>query len=329
MVSFESKERVVERMNSLCKNAEPFLFIVDFKGEKGLILDSNELKNSTILCAINGIELNSYTPNIDSTTPDFELAPIPFDIYTTAFDKAVARIKSGDSYLLNLTFPTKLGHNLDLHQIYSSAKAPYKMLFNNDFVFYSPETFVKIYDNTIYSFPMKGTIDATIEGAESILLSDKKERCEHNTIVDLIRNDLSTISKGVKVDRFRYVEQIKTSSSNILQTSSQISGNLEHDWRSKFGDILFSMLPAGSVSGAPKQKTLEIIAECEESERGFYCGIMGYFNGESVDSCVIIRYIERDNSGLFNYRSGGGITSQSIAKDEYDELIKKVYVPTI
>ena len=326
---FLDKDAVVERMNSLCGEGEPFLFIVDFKGEKGLVLDSLDLKDSDILCSINGVELNGVSPQIDLLTPELELTPISFEEYKMAFDRAVARIKGGDSYLLNLTFPTNLGCNLDLKSIYMSAKAPYKMLFGNDFVFYSPESFIKIYDNQIYSFPMKGTIDATIQGAEALLIGDEKERYEHNTIVDLIRNDLSVVSKGVKVDRFRYVERIKTSSSEILQTSSQISGNLESNWRSKFGDILFSMLPAGSVSGAPKQKTLEIIAECEESERGFYCGVMGYFDGVGVDSCVIIRYIERDDEGAFFYRSGGGITSRSSVKDEYEELIKKVYVPTI
>ena len=326
---FLERVEVIERINLLCGTGEPFLFIADFKGEKGLVLNSHELKESDILCSINGIELNGECQHTDEYTSELELDPISFNEYSNSFNKVMASLKNGDSYLLNLTFPTKLGYNLNLKSIYSSAKAPYKMLFKEDFVFYSPESFIKIYDNKIFSFPMKGTIDATLEGAESLLMDDIKERYEHNTIVDLIRNDLSVVSKGVNVDRFRYIEQIKTSNSEILQTSSQISGNLAHNWQSKFGDILFSMLPAGSVSGAPKQKTLEIIDDCEVSERGFYCGVMGYFDGVSVDSCVIIRYIERGDNGCFSYRSGGGITSRSRVEDEYEELIKKVYVPTI
>lgn len=324
-----NREQIIERMNLLCKQDEPFLFVVDYRGEKGVVLKKSELENSNIFCSINGVELNNSYQYTSQGGTELELSPISFVEYKNAFDKVVKEMKNGNTYLLNLTFPTALGRNIDLKQIYANSNAPYKMLFDNDFVFHSPEPFIKICDNKIYSFPMKGTIDATLKDAENQLLNNDKERYEHNTIVDLIRNDLSIVSRGVKVDKFRYIERIKTSNGEILQTSSQISGNLEYDWKSKFGDILFSMLPAGSISGAPKQKTLEIIDECEVVERGFYCGVMGFFNGATIDSCVIIRFIERDKNGNFYYRSGGGITSLSNAKDEYDELIKKVYVPII
>lgn len=329
MNNFIDRELIIDRMNTMSQRGESFLFVIDYKGEKGVVLTKEELDKSDVLCSINGVELNNSHHYSAQKGVELRVSPISFAEYKLSFDKVMNSIKGGDSYLTNLTFPTKLGRDLDLKQIYANANAPYKMLFSNDFVFYSPESFIKIYDNKIYSFPMKGTIDATLDDAENQLLSNNKERCEHNTIVDLIRNDLSIVSRGVRVDRFRYIERINSSNGEILQTSSQISGELEPSWRSKLGDILFSMLPAGSICGAPKQKTLEIIEECELSERGFYCGVMGFFDGETVDSCVIIRYIERSENGEFCYRSGGGITSLSSAKDEYNELIKKVYVPTI
>jgi para-aminobenzoate synthetase component I len=112
----------------------------------------------------------------------------------------------------------------------------------------------------------------------------------------------------------------------LLQVSSEIRGELPNDYYSRLGDIVFEMLPAGSVTGAPKMKTLEIIAEAENYDRGFYTGIAGYFDGKNLDSCVLIRFIENENGKLF-YKSGGGITTQSNVNEEYQELIDKIYVP--
>ena len=136
------------------------------------------------------------------------------------------------------------------------------------------------------------------------------------------------VAKKVKVNKFRYIDEIFNYNSSLFQVSSEIEGDLDYNWQSKLGDFLWSILPAGSVSGAPKNKTLEIIKSVELDERGYYSGIYGYFDGERLDSAVNIRYIEKTNSGLL-YRSGGGITSNSNFDDEFDELIKKIYVPSI
>jgi para-aminobenzoate synthetase component 1 len=173
---------------------------------------------------------------------------------------------------------------------------------------------------------MKGTIDARIPNAKSILLSDKKEEAEHITIVDLIRNDLSQVATNITVSRFRYIEELKTNQKNLLQVSSEISGQLYDDYHSRLGEILVALLPAGSVSGAPKPKTLEVIREAEGEDRGYYTGVFGYYDGEKLDSAVMIRYIEKPNDQFF-YRSGGGITTQSNAMQEYKEAIDKIYVP--
>ncbi|MFO8054217.1 MAG: aminodeoxychorismate synthase component I, partial [Bacteroidales bacterium] len=232
----------------------------------------------------------------------------------------------GNTYLLNLTFPSKLHNVRKLSGIFKASPAPYKLLSTENFVLFSPECFVRISGNHIYSFPMKGTIDAGIPNAEELILQNKKEYFEHNTIVDLIRNDLSVVSHNIAVPRFRFIDRLKTSNKELLQVSSQIRGELPENWHKNIGDILLSLLPAGSVSGAPKAKTIEIIRESEKQDRGFFTGIFGIFNGDSLESGVNIRFIEQTKNGFF-FRSGGGITALSTMDEEYEEMINKVYVP--
>jgi para-aminobenzoate synthetase component 1 len=108
--------------------------------------------------------------------------------------------------------------------------------------------------------------------------------------------------------------------------SSEIGGKLPENWQETLGNLLFALLPAGSVSGAPKAKTLEIIREAEGEPRGYYTGVFGVFNGTGLDSSVMIRFIEQTGTGL-RYRSGGGITHLSQAPNEYNELLQKIYLP--
>ena len=254
------------------------------------------------------------------------MQPIAREAYFDAFSEVLVNIKKGNSFLLNLTFPSEIKMNTSLETIFHSSKASYKLLRKNEFVVFSPECFIKIEDGHIYSYPMKGTIDANLPNAEHRLLSDEKETREHNTIVDLIRNDLSMVASEVTVTKFRYIEKIRSHRNEILQTSSEIRGKLPEDWEENFCDILFKLLPAGSISGAPKPKTLEIIDNVEINKRGYYTGIFGVFDGKNIDSGVSIRFIERKKE-KFWYRSGGGITALSDAQEEYQELVDKIYVP--
>jgi para-aminobenzoate synthetase component 1 len=134
------------------------------------------------------------------------------------------------------------------------------------------------------------------------------------------------VAEHVDVTRFRYVDELKTNKKNLLQVSSEISGILPSGYERRLGNIIMSLLPAGSVSGAPKPKTIAIIKEAEQQKRGYYTGVFGYFDGKIVDSGVMIRYIEYEDGKLF-YRSGGGITTQSVEEHEYQEMIDKIYVP--
>jgi para-aminobenzoate synthetase component 1 len=314
----------IDLMNSYGDAGVPFLFVIDFDLERPEIhkLDSlpDGIKFSTPL--IPGI----FPPQIYKKAYTLKKHPVSLSTYLRSFENVRSNINLGNSYLLNLTFPTLIETELTLEEIYFTSVAKYKLLYHNQFVVFSPEIFVRISDGEIKSFPMKGTIDASVANARNIILNDEKEMAEHNTIVDLIRNDLSIFADDVKVKRFRYIDEIITGDSVLLQVSSEICGRLGSGYESRMGDIITGMLPAGSVTGAPKKETVRIIKESEPFERGWYTGIFGVFDGKSLDSAVMIRYIENESGKLF-YKSGGGITSMSDPEKEYEELISKVYVP--
>jgi len=323
---FINRTEIIDIINHFSRCNEPFLFAIDFTGENGFVLSPEEADSMGIQYDFNGLK---NRVNINVIKPfTFNIFPVSLDIYKNAFEKIVFHLKRGDTYLLNLTFQTPLQVNLSLNQIFEYSCAPFKLLVPGHFVVFSPEVFVVIRDSRISSCPMKGTIDAAIPDAGKKILANEKEFFEHNTIVDLIRNDLSRVSTGVRVTRFRYIDRIQTNRGDLLQMSSEITGELQAGYRQRLGEILFSLLPAGSVTGAPKEKTVEIIRATESYSRGFYTGIFGYFDGHSLTSAVSIRFIEKTDSGLV-YKSGGGITALSNLQDEYDEMVKKVYVPVV
>jgi len=317
------KQSTIARMNELGAKGEPFVFIVDFDFEKPLIFDFVDCESllwQTPACG-------NFTPeNATAELTDWDISPILFQAYEKAFELVQHHIHNGDTYLLNLTMPTKVSTNLSPEEIFRLSDAPYKIWLKNRFVCFSPEIFVRINDGIISSYPMKGTIDAAIDNAEQLLINDEKEVAEHHTIVDLIRNDLSMVASDVKVERFRYIDRISTNQGELLQMSSEISGTLPENYRQSIGTIIAQMLPAGSICGAPKPKTVEIIKAAELYNRGYYTGIFGVFDGQNLDSCVLIRYLEEDGDQLI-FKSGGGITFLSDCKTEYNELIQKVYVP--
>lgn len=314
----------IKQMNDWGKNGEPFLFLINFDLEKAEAFSPEYAIANDIWVSMPG-----FTNRNKAWKPSgfhFYKTPVDYPRYQRAFNRAMNAINRGDTFLLNLTFPTSLDTNLTIGQIFDAGNARYRMKYKDQFVVFSPEPFISIKGNTIATFPMKGTIDASVEDAENKLLTDKKEIAEHNTIVDLLRNDLNMVSKKVKVSRFRYIERIKTHERELLQTSSTITGELEPGWNKRVGDILLKLLPAGSISGAPKMKTVEIIRDAEGYDRGWFTGIFGYFDGTGLETAVMIRFIENRN-GKFIFKSGGGITHFSTCEQEYRELIEKVYLP--
>jgi para-aminobenzoate synthetase component 1 len=316
------------RMNELGEKGVPFLFVIDFLMLKPLVLPLSEIDPANILFSISEHTNTSTTENSFSKPFDFSFDPVDDQKYTTAFDEVMFHLHRGDSYLLNLTMPVAIKTTLSLFDIFLRSHAPYRLWIKDLFTVFSPEPFVKISDGRIFTFPMKGTIDAEMQDAEKCLLDDKKELAEHYTIVDLLRNDLNMVATEVRVDRFRYVETIETHRGKLLQTSSVISGKLPENPFSQIGTILTTLLPAGSISGAPKKKTIEIIRKAETYERGYYTGVFGIFDGKQLNSAVMIRFIEQTEAGLI-FKAGGGITVNSKCESEYQELLDKVYLPII
>jgi len=221
--------------------------------------------------------------------------PIPFNHYLSAFQKVIREIEKGNSYLLNLTFPSLIFTNYNLLEIYNSTPAPFKLYFKGKFVCFSPERFIKVEGNQIFTYPMKGTIDATIPDAENKILNNQKEMAEHIMVVDLLRNDLGIVGRKVRVTKFRYIDKIYAGRTPLLQVSSEITATLPTDWEKGWREWLPLLLPAGSISGTPKRKSVEIIRKVERYRRGYYTGIFGIVDEERkrLDSGVIIRYLER------------------------------------
>ncbi len=216
-----------------------------------------------------------------------------FYSYQRSFNIVRQNILAGNSFLTNLTCRTPVDTNLTLKDIYYHSKAIYKLWVKDAFTVFSPEIFVRIHQGKISSYPMKGTIDASIPSAAQLLMNDPKEAAEHATIVDLIRNDLSMVANQVFVSRYRYIDTLQTNQGAILQTSSEIQGVLPENYPEHLGELIFRLLPAGSITGAPKKKTMQIIREAETYDRGFYTGIMGYSDGINLDSAVMIRFVEQ------------------------------------
>ena len=299
---------------------EAFVFFLNYKASQGWIGTTKEAKDLGITFSFSDVHVK--------VNPDFHFGkyPISAESYGEKFRAVQQALQRGDSFLVNLTQPTQLNCSLTLKQIFESAQAKYKLLVPGQFVVFSPETFIKINKTTISSYPMKGTLSVQHHPNPSLLQTNAKEQAEHATIVDLIRNDVSQVSFPIHVEKYKYIDQIKSHEGNLWQMSSQITGELMPEFQGKLGSILQKILPAGSISGAPKESTLRIIEEIEGYERGFYTGIMGQFDGKELDSGVMIRFIEQQADKLI-FKSGGGITVFSEEEKEYQELIQKVYLP--
>lgn len=315
------KAATIEQMNELGKKHTPFLFIISYNCAQNFVLQPKEAKKAGIRYMFCRKELMP-----DITKGFFYKNPIDFATYKKSFDLVYSNLHFGNSYLTNLTFSTPIATSFSLNDIYEHANSPFKLIVPGMFTVFSPEMFIRIQNHTITSSPMKGTIDASCRDAKNQLLGSEKELAEHITIVDLLRNDLSMVAKNVYVSNFRYITKVHGNDKDLLQASSDINGTLPHDFYHNLGTIVFNLLPAGSVTGAPKEKTLDIIEQAENYKRGFYTGIFGFFDGQNLISAVSIRFIELINGKMY-FKSGGGITIDSNPKTEYNEMVDKVYLP--
>ena len=246
-------------------------------------------------------------------------------------NKAKEHIKEGDIFQVVLSNRLEAdfeGSLLDTYRVLRTMNpSPYMFYLGGhdiEIAGASPETLVKLQDGMIYTFPLAGTRPRGETRDEDIvlekeLLADEKELAEHNMLVDLGRNDLGKISKfnSVKVEEYLSVYRF----SHVMHIGSTVCGEILPD---KSGlDAINAVLPAGTLSGAPKIRAMEIINKLEDNKRGIYGGAVGYldFTG-NMDTCIAIRMIYKKNNKVF-IRSGAGIVADSVPEIEYQECINK------
>jgi anthranilate synthase component 1 len=220
------------------------------------------------------------------------------------------------------------GSLLDTYRILRTTNpSPYMFYFSGDAVEIagaSPETLVKLQDGNLYTYPLAGTrprgqTDEADVLLEQELLSDPKELAEHNMLVDLGRNDLGKISRfgTVKVDRYLSVERF----SHVMHIGSTVRGVIQEGKTAL--DAIEAVLPAGTLSGAPKIRACEIINQLENNKRGIYGGAIGYIDySGNMDTCIAIRIAFKKNGKVF-VRSGAGIVADSVPETEYQECLNK------
>ena len=320
----ESAERGFETMNRMAARGTSFLFIIDAWARRSVVLTTRDARAQ-------GIRWSLGPPAVPPRAPPahrFRSRVVERSRYAAAFRLIRDAQLKGETWLANLTFPAALRTSLGLRDFATFARAPFRLYVPGAFAVFSPERFVRIESSgRIGAYPMKGTIDAAEPDAATTILANEKEAAEHVTIVDLIRNDIGMVARRVAVPRFRFITPVESAQRRLLQVSSEVTGELGANWRARAGGVLQRLLPAGSVTGAPKRRTSEIIREAEIGDRGWYAGVFGYFDGRELDSAVSIRFVEQSDSGSLVYRSGGGITIHSDMDREYAELQAKIYVP--
>lgn len=314
-------KKLQQQLNHYGSLKEPFFFLISYDCSQFHVCALSELDKDI------KFSMNEKNHSKNHEKKEVKKYPLSFESYKKDFDAIQEHIKAGNSYLLNFTAQTKIDVPYSLNEIYEKAHAKFKLKFKDEFVCFSPERFIEIKKNKIFTYPMKGTIDASTPNAQAKILGDLKEMAEHTMVVDLLRNDLGIVAHKITVDTFRYIDKIHAGEKKLLQVSSKIHGCLDDNWHEKIGDILTSLLPAGSITGCPKKKTIEILKEVESYNRDYYTGVFGVYDGKTLDSSVLIRFIQKDKNNNCYYKSGGGITCDSNAKLEYQELIDKIYLP--
>lgn len=251
--------------------------------------------------------------------------------YCDMVNKAKHYIREGDIFqvVLSNRFEADFeGSLLNAYRVLRTLNpSPYMFYISGDDIEIagaSPETLVKLQDGSLYTFPLAGTkprgkTDEEDLQNEKDLLSDPKELAEHNMLVDLGRNDLGRISRfgTVKVEKYLSIERF----SHVMHIGSTVQGKIRDDKNAL--DAVDAVLPAGTLSGAPKIRACEIINELENNKRGIYGGAIGYidFTG-NLDTCIAIRIAFKKNGKVF-VRSGAGIVADSVPETEYQECINK------
>ncbi|HFS82420.1 MAG TPA: aminodeoxychorismate synthase component I, partial [Epsilonproteobacteria bacterium] len=187
----------IKRINALGRERKPFLFILSYDKQKLFAQPLDRLDHGIYYKLET---LRNYPVRKQHPPYSFAKSPVSFSHYRSKMEKILEEIRSGNTYILNLTFKTPIKTDLTLHEIFTYARAKFKLYFKGKFICFSPERFIDIEGNTIATYPMKGTIEASLPNAAERSLADPKEMAEHVMIVDLMRNDLGIVADDVKVE---------------------------------------------------------------------------------------------------------------------------------
>ena len=251
--------------------------------------------------------------------------------YCRMVEKAKQYIYDGDIFQVVLSNRLEAdyeGSLLDTYRVLRTLNpSPYMFYFSSDDIEMagaSPETLVKLENGTLHTFPLagtrrRGTTPEEDDALEAELLADEKERAEHNMLVDLGRNDIGKVSRfgSVAVEKYMVVQKY----SHVMHLGSTVRGTLRDDLDAV--DAMDSILPAGTLSGAPKIRACQIINELENNKRGIYGGAVGYIDcAGNLDACIAIRLCFKKNGKVF-VRSGAGIVADSVPENEFQECLNK------
>lgn len=339
-----------ESLNIDCEDEENFNDVDLMLFDKLIVFDNYKQKIILIVNAkVNNLEVNYHKAEmelksmadliINGKVKYYEKLKVKSDYkeyfskdeYCNMVVKAKEYIKEGDIFQVVLSNRIEAeieGSILDCYRVLRTTNpSPYMFYFySNDIEIAgaSPETLVKLENNKLYTFPLAGTRKRGKSEEEDYeiqreLLKDEKELAEHNMLVDLGRNDIGKISEigTVKVEKYMSIEKF----SHVMHIGSTVTGRIREDKDSL--DAIDSILPAGTLSGAPKLRACEIINELEGNKRGIYGGAIGYIDfAGNLDMCISIRLAFAKNGKVF-VRSGAGIVADSIPENEYEECINK------
>lgn len=253
------------------------------------------------------------------------------EAYCSIVERAKRYIREGDIFQIVLSNRLEApfeGSLLDTYRVLRTVNpSPYMFYFSGTDVEVagaSPETLVKLEDGVLHTFPLAGTrprgkTEEEDLALEQELLQDPKELAEHNMLVDLGRNDLGKISKfgTVQVEKYHSIERY----SHVMHIGSTVRGQIREEFDAL--NAIEAVLPAGTLSGAPKIRACQLIGELEQNKRGIYGGAIGYidFTG-NMDTCIAIRIAYKKNGRVF-VRSGAGIVADSEPEKEYNECLNK------
>lgn len=347
MISYDIAKKIeqIETINpdTLGLPTTLFFFVEEFVAfdhktkEVILIVLDEDQENPQIKERLEGLEALISKPNVPVTTTSKLTEKIKINYHTTkdAFiekvKKAKEYIEAGDIFQVVLSQRVSVKIQSPPFYIYKVLRkvnpSPYLFYFNfGDFQVSgsSPESMVEYRDGYVSTCPIAGTVprgknEEEDEQRKQQLLSDEKEIAEHIMLVDLARNDLGKISEigSIEIPTFMTVEKY----SHVMHIVSNVKGKLKEEYSGV--DAVLATLPAGTLSGAPKIRAMQIIEELEEEKRGLYGGAVGYFGLDgNMDTCIAIRTVVYKGDTAY-IQAGAGIVLDSVPEKEYDETIHK------